>query len=227
MQENSYRHELKLAINCADMLALRHRLKHLMQPDENAGPDGLYKIRSLYFDNYRDKAVAEKLSGTSRREKFRLRYYGLDTAFIRLEKKSKVKRLAKKDTALIPPRLCQDLLDGHFDSLRDLGDPLLAELYTKLQTQQLRPRTIVCYNREAYVYAPGNVRVTIDTDIRMSNAVRDFLNPDSVTIPAAAATVLEIKYDAYLPDIIRDAVQLGARQETEFSKYVVSRLVTG
>ena len=28
-----------------------------------------------YFDNYRDKALREKIDGVSRREKFRIRYY--------------------------------------------------------------------------------------------------------------------------------------------------------
>lgn len=227
LHETSFRHELKHYINYADMMQLRHRLRYLARLDENAGPDGLYRIRSLYFDNYRDKAVVDKLMGASRREKFRLRYYGSDTSFIRLEKKSKLKRLTSKETVILPAAACDEIIRGHYTVLRDTSHPLLQELYSKLQTEQLRPRTIVDYHREAYVYKPGNVRITIDSNIRMSDVVQDFLKPKSVTLPAANAIVLEVKYDEYLPDLMRDAVQLGDRRETEFSKYVVSRLVTG
>lgn len=50
---------------------------------------GEYKIRSIYFDHYHDKALQEKLMGINNREKFRIRYYNDDVSFIRLEKKSK------------------------------------------------------------------------------------------------------------------------------------------
>ena len=32
-----------------------------------------------------------------------------------------------------------------------------------MQTQLLRPKSIVRYSREAFIYGPGNVRVTLDT----------------------------------------------------------------
>jgi hypothetical protein len=102
---------------------------------------------------------------------------------------------------------------------------LFMELYTKIRYQNLRPATIVDYRREAYVYPAGNVRVTFDSDIRSSDVVSEFLNPNLVTIPSANAIVLEVKYDGFLPDIIRDILQIGWRMPTEFSKYVVARLV--
>lgn len=220
------RHERKLAINISDIIQLRHRLYYCAQPDENAGTDGKYKIRSLYFDNYRDLALTDKLMGAAHREKFRLRYYGNDLNLIRLEKKSKQSRMTQKDSAMLSKEMCEQILQNEMQVLRN-GNELCEELYAKMQTQQLRPRTIVDYTREAFVYAPGNVRITIDTDIRMSAVPMDFLQPDSVTIPASASGVLEIKYDAFLPDIIRDALQLGTRRESEFSKYVAARLTTG
>jgi hypothetical protein len=99
------------------------------------------------------------------------------------------------------------------------------ELYTKIRYQNLRPRNTVDYHREAYVYHPGNVRVTFDKNIRTSNNAAGFLNPSVPTIPAANAIIMEIKYDGFLPDIIRDILQIGCRNQTEFSKYVVARLV--
>ena len=219
------RHELKHYIGAADYAQLRARLKSLLKPDENAGGDGSYIVRSLYFDNYSDKAVVEKLSGLSRREKFRLRYYNVDTSFIRLEKKSKANRLAYKESAPITAIQCGEILLGNYDCLKSEESPLLMELYTKIRYQNLRPRNIVEYHREAYRYPAGNVRVTLDSDIRTSNSVKGFLLPDLVTIPATKYSILEIKYDGFMPDFIRDVLNIDCRNQTEFSKYVVARLV--
>jgi hypothetical protein len=219
------RHELKYHINASDYAQLRARLRAVAKPDENAGDDGVYIVRSLYFDNYSDKAVVEKLSGLSRREKYRLRYYNDDTSFIRLERKSKANRLSYKENAAITVEQCTALLAGEYECLKIPDTPLLMELYTKIRYQNLRPRSIMEYHREAYKYNAGNVRVTFDSDIRTSNSVGGFLNPNITTIPAANTIILEIKYDGFIPDIIRDILQIGWRNQTEFSKYVVGRLV--
>lgn len=219
------RHELKHYINVSDYLQLRARLQVVAQLDKNAGADGGYKIRSLYFDNYTDKAVIEKLAGHSKREKFRLRFYDDNRSLIKLEKKSKANHLCYKRSALISDEQCEDLLLGNYECLNIPDNLLFMELYSKMRYQNLRPVTIVDYHREAYIYQAGNVRVTFDSDIRVSNSVADFLNPKLVTIPAANAIILEIKYDGFLPDVIRDVLHIGWRKQSEFSKYLVARLV--
>ena len=218
------RHELKHYINAADYAQLRARLRVVTKQDENATEDGGYKVRSLYFDNYEDKVVVEKLSGQSRREKFRLRYYNGDVSFIRLEKKSKANRLAYKESVEVTVGQCIALLGRSYEHLNVPESPLLMELYTKIRYQNLRPRSIVDYQRDAYVYRAGNVRITFDSDIRTSNSCTGFLNPDLTTIPAARSLIMEIKYDGFLPDVIRDVLQIGWRNQTEFSKYVAARL---
>ena len=225
MAEQKYRSELKHYINIGDYMQLHSKLKYIMRPDPNALQDGKYKIRSLYFDNYEDKAVTEKLSGQSRREKFRLRYYNGDLSFIRLEKKSKMNKGCYKQTEMITLEQCQKIINGCYDNLLSQDSPLLSELYAKIQYQNLRPKMIVDYMREAYVYPAGNVRITIDSEVRSSSNITEFLNPNIPTVPSANATILEIKFDGFIPDIIKDMVQLDSRQTTEFSKYVVARLV--
>lgn len=219
------RHELKHYLNASDYAQLRARLRVLAKPDKHAGGDGSYKIRSLYFDNYSDKAVVEKLSGLSKKEKFRLRYYNDDPSFIRLERKSKANRLTYKEGAAITAEQCAAILAGNYERLKIPDVPLFMELYTKIRYQNLRPRSIVDYHREAYIYRAGHVRITFDRGIKTSNSVAGFLNPNLVTIPATNAIIIEIKYDGFLPDIICDIIGIGCRNQTEFSKYVVARLV--
>ena len=219
------RHEYKYYINPSDYAQLRSRLRAIAKRDKNTDENGGYKIRSLYLDNYADKLVSEKLAGVSRREKFRIRYYNNNIDFIRLEKKSKSNKLIYKESAILTKEQCSEILSGKYECLKTENVPLLTELYTKIHYQNLRAKSIIDYDREVYIYPAGNVRVTIDSRIRMSSNVSGFLNPDLVMIPAANAIILEVKYDGFIPDVMRDILQINQRSRTEFSKYVVSRLV--
>ena len=218
------RHEWKHEISYSDMLALRQRLSAVAKCDLHA-VNGKYFIRSLYFDNLSDKALREKLDGISRREKFRIRYYNGDTAVIHLEKKSKIGGLGNKQSADLTAEEAQWIVDGKLDWMLHSNQPLVQELYVKMTTEGLRPKTIVDYTREPFVYAPGNVRVTLDYDIRTGMNCVDFLNTNCPTIPAGdAAIILEVKWDEFLPAIIRDAVQLNNRHVGAYSKYAACRI---
>lgn len=226
MSEPRLRHELKHVISYSDYLSLRSRLKAVMSPDSHAGEAGEYSIRSLYFDNPDNAALREKLDGVSRREKFRLRYYNGDSSFIRLEKKSKQSGLCGKRSAPVTREQCERLLAGDTDWMRESGSELLRELHIKMRGSLLRPATIVDYVREPYVYPPGNVRVTFDREVRTGLASRDFFNADLPTLRASpgGAVILEVKYDEFLPDLIRDLIQVRDRRSGPFSKYAACRL---
>lgn len=218
------RHEWKHEINLSDMLTLRQRLRVIAQSDEHT-LDGKYDIRSLYFDNIEDKALREKLDGINIREKFRIRYYNGDTSYIHLEKKSKTGSLGHKESASLTKEEAQAITDGYFEWMPQHQNKLVQEFYRKINTQGLRPKTIVDYTREPYTYSPGNVRITIDSHIRTGLFHTDFLNPECPTIPIKGSPIiLEVKWDAWLPDIIRDAIQLTNRHSSAFSKYAACRI---
>lgn len=220
----SLRHELKHRISLSEDLVLSQKLRKLFARDKNAGADGTYKITSLYFDTPYDTALREKLDGVNRREKFRLRYYGTDTTFLRLEKKFKVNGLCGKRSTPITVRQTERLLGGDYAFLLESGEPLLVELYSKMQGDGLRPKTIVRYDREAFLYAPGNVRITLDRNIKTGFGSTDFLNTWPFMADATDLyTVLEVKYDAFLPDLVRMAVQVPGRQAAACSKYAICR----
>ena len=219
-----YRHEWKHVLNYGDMLVLRSRLRAVMESDPHAA-GGQYRIRSLYFDNPDDKALREKLDGVNMREKFRVRLYNLDPSVIHLEKKSKRNGLGSKFSASLSAAEAQKIVDGDLGWMLGCDRPLVRELYCKMVSQRLRPRTIVDYTREPFVYRPGNVRVTLDYDIRTGLDCTDFLNPDAVTVPAGDAPLLvEVKWDEFLPSVIRDAVALPDRRVGSFSKYAQCRV---
>lgn len=222
--EKNYRHEVKHAISYADLIAIRQRMSAITTPDPHA-VDGKYLIRSLYFDNLYDKALREKIDGVNAREKFRIRYYNLDPTIIHLEKKSKLNGLGTKYKASLTKEEAQRIVDGDIDWMIDSPQPLIKELYCKMYYQGMRPMTIVDYTREPFIYGPGNVRITLDYNIRTGLNSVDFLNPDCVTVPAGdAPIILEVKWDAYLPEIIKDAVQIPETRAQAFSKYGQCRI---
>ena len=128
-----FRHEQKHQLSLQEGLVLSARLKRLFALDPHAGNDGSYSVHSLYFDTPYDRALREKIDGVDRREKFRLRYYGTDASFVRLEKKMKRGGLCAKRSTRLSEAMLQELLKGNPACLRESDDPLLLELYSKLQ----------------------------------------------------------------------------------------------
>lgn len=219
-----FRHEYKHEITAYDRYILRTRLRVVCRADPHA-IDGKYLIRSLYFDNLDDMALREKIDGVNIREKFRIRYYNGDTSFIHLEKKSKFDSLGTKAQASLSAAEAQAIVDGDLAWMMDSDRPLVQELYTKMTVQGLRPKVIVDYTREPFVYGPGNVRVTFDYNIRSGLKNTDFLDPDCVTIPVMDdPIILEVKWDEFLPSVIRDIVLLEGRHTGSYSKYAACRM---
>lgn len=219
-----FRHEHKHRVNNLDLMLLRKRLASVAQRDRYAGEDGTYYIKSLYFDTYTDKALREKFDGVDKREKFRIRYYNEDTSFIRLEKKSKINGMCLKESAPITKEECQKILDGDIDFLLKSDKPLFRQLYVKMRTGLLRPKCIVAYDRESFVYAPGNTRITLDMNLRGSYNVQSFLTPDASMTKLYHTPLLEVKWDEYLPEIIEKIVGLKNRRTAAFSKYAAVRI---
>lgn len=220
-----YRNEIKHEISAADKAAICASMRVVARPDPHAGPDGRYLIRSLYFDTPADKALREKLDGVSEREKFRIRFYNGDPSVMHLEKKVKRGGLCYKVSAPITAEEAQRIVDGDTDWMAVSGRGLIVELYAKMKSEGLRPKTIVDYTRTPFVYGPGNVRVTIDENIRTGLGCTNFLNPRCVTVPAGEPVILlEVKWDDYLPAVIRRAVAVKSRRGAAFSKYQTCRI---
>ncbi len=218
------RHELKYRINSQDDRILTSRLRELFSHDEYAGSHGSYRVSSIYFDTPYDKALRQKAEGINFREKFRIRYYGDDHSFIRLEKKFKMNGKCGKHGVSLTYGEAEKILEGDIDHLLHKSHPLLIEFYSKMRGQLLAPKTIVVYDREAFVYHPGNVRITIDRDLRTGMNSVDFFNTGRPrTSVGAGESVLEIKYDEYLPELVKIAVQIPCGHITAYSKYAVCR----
>lgn len=219
-----FRHELKHEINYSDYLQIKQRLSAIAKSDPHA-LNGKYFIRSLYFDDIYDNVLCDKLNGISRREKFRIRCYNNDTSFIRLEKKVKLNGLGQKFSAVLSAEEVQSIINGDTYFMINSEEPLVRELYSKMRSDGLKPKTIVDYTREPFICQAGNVRVTLDYNIRTGYMCTDFLDPECITLPLRNdPIILEVKWDEFLPSVILGAVQLNGRRTAAFSKYAACRI---
>ena len=223
--EPKYRHELKYICTAAELAMIQGRIHHLIPLDSHAGENGMYQIRSLYFDDYYDRCYYENENGTDPREKFRIRIYNGKTDKISLELKKKERGKTLKLSCPLTEEQCRMLMRGEVLPDCDEYPPVLQKLLLQMKTAMLRPKIIVEYDRVPYVYKLGNVRITLDKNISSSSAIDTFLNP---TIPKrpimpAGQHVLEVKFDEFLPDYIYQTLQLRNLRQTAFSKFYLCR----
>ena len=228
-----FRVEDKYIVYEDEIAYLRIQLMQVCERDAHSGEDG-YLIRSVYFDDISDSALFENEAGVDERSKFRIRTYDRDSSFIRLEEKSKKSGYTRKESAVIRKDTVLDLIKdkGALYSACRSSASLLAEegflfkkLYTCMNTKLLRPVNIVEYEREAFVERAGNVRITFDRNIGASDDVERFFDKDIPAVPVMerGAHILDVKYDEFLPDHIRNIIDKGSLQRTAFSKYTMAR----
>jgi len=224
-----YRHEFKYIVDEIQLAVLENELDSVMQRDRHTGPTGRYQVRSLYFDDLYNTCFLENEEGTEPREKFRIRIYNGSTGRISLECKRKQAGKTLKTACLIPEEIVRDLMNGEFLEYSEAYPPLLRKLCILSQTRFMAPKVIVEYDRVPYICDDGNVRVTLDTDIRASGDIASFLDRQTVCRPVmpVGSQLLEVKYDQFLPDYIYRTVQAQRMRQTTFSKYYLCRKLGG
>ncbi len=218
------RHELKYLISYADYRAISLAAEKIMYPDENSGNDG-YFIRSMYFDDLYDSAYLEKQAGIFRRRKHRIRIYNCSDSVIKFEIKDKFENYISKMSASITREQCDGMMHGDFDFMIDSKKPALRAGFIDARTHLLKPAVIVDYNREAFVMDEGNVRLTFDSKLRAGICSPDIFDPELPTLPAIAPDMLimEVKYDDFLPNVVRKLLAPVNSRASSQSKYVMCR----
>ncbi|MDD5864552.1 MAG: polyphosphate polymerase domain-containing protein [Firmicutes bacterium] len=223
----SYRHELKYLVSNAQVMMLKTRLTGLIPLDAHAGSGG-YRIRSLYFDDYDDRCLLENEDGTDPREKYRIRIYNHSADRITLECKRKERGMTRKVSCPLTRGQTEALMEGKPLSNVAQLPPLLGKFTAQMLTDGLKPVVIVEYDRLPFVYRNGNVRITLDTSLSSSSDVRRFLDGEIPRRPVmpTGLQLLEVKYDAFLPDFLYQSLQLPNLRQTAYSKYALCRRFT-
>jgi len=222
-----YRHELKYVVSEGEHKLLSTRLKACLKQDYYASQSGgEYFIRSLYFDDPFDSAIAEKTDGVGSRDKFRIRIYNLSDSAIKLERKHKEGPYIKKDSLSLSRTECDAIVRGDLSCLLKREEPFAGQIYGIFKSIYIRPKVIVDYMREPYVFPSEDVRVTFDKNVRTAMRSTDLFNPNLVTYPVwdlAGCMILEVKFNESLPLYVQELLTVGAAERTAASKYVYCR----
>jgi len=221
--DNLLRHELKYFINFHEYTYLKKRLAAVLEKDKHAVVNDGYHVRSLYFDDIYNSALYEKKSGIFERKKYRIRIYNLSDTVIRMEKKSKHDQYISKNTENITKSEFYKLLENDCQFLFNSGSKLFKEFYIETKNNLLRPVVIVDYEREAYTFDAGNVRITFDKNLRAGINSFDIFDDKIAAkmIFDKPVIILEIKYDAFLPTHVHNLIQICNHNISAASKYAM------
>ena len=222
-----FRFEKKYILNNLQVEQLKHRLSPIMKLDPILSGKEFYSIRSLYFDDYCDTSFKQVINGISKRYKYRIRFYNGNTDYIMLEKKFKINNMTKKISCKLTKEQVEDIINNRNINIDKSNPKLLNEFYLMIKTRGLRPKVIIDYDRIPYVYDAGYVRITFDYNLSCSYDFDKLFESDILRIPLMEEgnTILEVKYNDFIPDYIRFSLQLNELYRTSYSKYGNGRLV--
>ena len=220
------RQEKKYLISIVDGQKLCMRLRSCMLEDQHNGPQG-YPIRSLYFDSLNDKDYGDKLDGLELRRKIRLRIYGPDADFAKLEMKQKEGAYQKKRSLRIEREEARRLAQGDYSPLLRCGESFAAECYGLMHRLCYRPKAVVEYQRRAFIAKENQIRITLDSQITATEACYDIFSPELLQYPVLDPfnAILEVKYNGFLLSYIKTLVSAANRSELSMSKYCLARSV--
>lgn len=223
MQE-VFRQEKKYFMTLPDLLQLAGRLDQVLHQDEHNGSQG-YRIRSLYFDTLEDGDFWEKIEGVERRRKLRLRLYDPAASFAMLEMKQKQGEYQRKRSLRLSRSDAMAIAAGRYDCLLAYRDPFAAECYGLLHGKCYRPKTIVEYQRKAYIAKENRIRVTLDHRIRATEASLALFDPKLNTVPVLDPFhgILEVKFNGFLLSYIKQLLNQADCAPLSASKYCMAR----
>lgn len=219
------RHEMKYFVHHHEAHALRNRIRPALTMDRNSiGSDG-YHIRSLYFDNVHETALYDKNNGIFQRKKYRIRIYNKSDKVIKLERKSKYHDYIAKESASMTREEFDRIVNGDYDFMKDSDSPLARDFYFDCKHGFMKPGVVVDYVREAYIYPISDVRITFDKRLKASIQSLDIFDADLPMVESIEGpkTIVEVKYNQFLPDFVYGLIQMSAHNRSSISKYVICR----
>ena len=222
-----FRNELKYVCTEGELQIISARICHLCKRDPHVGEQGIYSIRSVYFDDFRNSCLQENENGNDPREKFRIRIYNADDSRITLECKKKEHTMTHKDSCPLTREQYAQIIEGSYMP-KDADAPLLRRFAVQLHSRMLRPKVIVAYERTPFVYEIGNVRITFDRNIGSTTNIAGFFDKNLPLRPIMnkGEHILEVKYDEFLPEHLYGALNLANLRQSAFSKYALCRKYT-
>lgn len=221
---NVLREEKKFLISVDEFIKLSHDVSQVMISDPHNGTHG-YMLRSLYFDTIYDGDYFEKADGVELRRKIRLRCYNPNDSYAMLEMKQKQGPNQLKRSLRVSREDAIELCRGNYAPLLKYSEPFAAECYGLMHCRCYRPKTIVEYNRKAFIAKENKIRITFDNNIVSTESSFDLFDPHLNMNPVLDKydVVLEVKFNGFLLGYIQKLINPANRSELSVSKYVLAR----
>lgn len=223
---NVLRQEEKYALNFQEAIQFQHCFSQLLMPDPYS-KNGSYMVRSLYFDTVDDRDFFDKLTEQNLRRKIRLRLYSPEDRTVKLEMKQKNGIYQHKRSLTLSREDALVLIDGQFSVLLNYPENFAAELYCLMNTECYRPKSIVEYQRRAFMPQETNTRLTFDSGISATESSFDLFSSNLPLYPVSDLdkVTFEVKYDGFMLSYIKDIISTVDRRSLSSSKYCLSRSV--
>jgi hypothetical protein len=222
------RFELKYLLSLQQAEQVKATLQAYVVPDEHGHNNGRYTLSSLYYDSPDLRCYRENEQGLKFRRKLRIRHYETGQVFtdespVFLEIKQRYDRVTQKRRSVLPYRealrLCNDR------QIPDHGpddSALIEEIYGFLWQCNLRPASLVRYDRQAFMGTEYDIglRVTFDTSLSFQ-ARQLHLHEQHYGLPMlpANSVVMEIKVNERIPYWLTDLIAAHNLQRIGVSKY--------
>lgn len=224
-------------------VVLRREMKYILKGEERENYinvfDGVlkrdsfsknssYKVRSLYFDTPYDKDFYEKINEQEVRKKVRIRIYSPHDKFAKLELKQKQDVFQKKRSLKITREDALKLMDGQYSVLLGYTEEFAKEMYTIMSEGCYKPKTVIEYDRLAFMAKENHIRITFDYNICSSELYFNIFDENLVLYPVMDKyyTILEVKYDKFMLGYIADIIKGIDKRPITSSKYCMGRNVT-
>ena len=223
---NVLRQEEKYPLNLQEAIQFSYRFSQLLMPDSYSA-DGSYMVRSLYFDTVDDRDFFDKITEQNQRHKIRLRIYSPDAVTAKLEVKQKSGCYQRKRSLTISREDALALIDSRYFVLLNYSEDLAAELFAIMTAECYRPKSIVEYQRQAFMARENNIRLTFDSRICATESSMELFSPNLPLNPVLDTdkVIFEVKYDRFMLDYIKEIISNVNRRNISSSKYCMSRSI--
>lgn len=223
---NVLRQEEKYPLNLQEAIQFSHRFSQLLMPDQYS-VDGSYMVRSLYFDTVDDKDFFDKITEQNARRKIRLRIYSPEDERAKLEMKQKTGSCQRKRSLSISRADALALIGGNYSVLLHYSEEFAAELFVIMTMECYRPKSIVEYQRRAFMAKENNIRLTFDSHICATESSMELFHPNLSLNPVfdADKVIFEVKYDRFMLGYISEIISNVNRRSISSSKYCLSRSI--
>lgn len=200
------RKEIKYKLSLVEASWLENILDKVLKIDENSNLNGDYNVKTIYFENYLRETTLDKKRNINNLSKYRIRMYENNPNSIFLERKTNCSGIIKKDSEKVTKGFVEDVMKGNLYNILDKNSLLKTTFYLQMILKQYRSYILIEYMRKAYIEEKSNVRITLDRNIKSTMDYNSFFD-NSFNEYKSCFIILEIKYDKYIPDFVKDLLK--------------------